>query len=345
LTPNVARVVHGYYVRSEAGETRHTPVFVSALERPDRSLAWLDRKRRQEGKVRSMRNYPLSVEEAFADVSEPYFAAELVAASQHEALPPSPERRGERYLKAWDVGRKDASVCVVLRAPSRDEVQEWHVVGYQRLLGQDFPAIQRAIERMHADYPGPSVIEDNSIGLAIIQNLRLPETAVIARTTTEASKHAMLTEIEFLLQDRTLKIHRDFDQLLTELANYRLPDQSITQDSVVALGLAVTNKRHASASRSVTGINRELLYQLNAGLLGPPPSWLDKQKITTDGPSFGLIPGHRAPDNEHGGIRLPYQAELEEVPGLLAQGWTPVDPTVLEELEIPIHAIETVMPG
>ena len=151
----------------------------------------------------------------------------------------------------------------LLRAPSRDEVQEWHVVGYQRLLGQDFPAIQRAIERMHADYPGSTVIEDNSIGLAIIKNLRLPEIAVIARTTTQASKQAMLTEIEFLLQDRTLKIHRDFDQLLSELANYRLPDTSITQDSVVALGLAVANKPHASASRSAGGINRELFYELN----------------------------------------------------------------------------------
>jgi hypothetical protein len=30
--------VHDYYRRSEAGETRHTPVFVSVLERADRSL-------------------------------------------------------------------------------------------------------------------------------------------------------------------------------------------------------------------------------------------------------------------------------------------------------------------
>jgi hypothetical protein len=71
---------------------------------------------------------------------------------------------------------------------------------------------------------------------------------------------------------------------------------------------------------------------LNGGMLGPPPSWLDRQKLTTDGPAFGLIPGHRAPDEEHGGIRLPYQAEVDEVPGLLEQGWTPDDPTILDKL-------------
>lgn len=32
------------------------------------------------------------------------------------------------------------------------------------------------------------------------------------------------------------------------------------------------------------------LFELNGGTLGPPPSWLDRQKITTDGPSFGLVP-------------------------------------------------------
>jgi hypothetical protein len=34
---NAHDVVHEYYLRSEAGETTHTPVFVSALEWPDRT--------------------------------------------------------------------------------------------------------------------------------------------------------------------------------------------------------------------------------------------------------------------------------------------------------------------
>jgi hypothetical protein len=107
---NVDDFVHTYYVRSEAGETRHTPVFVSALERPDRTREWLEEKRRQEGKLRSQRHYPVSAEEAFASASEPYFTQELIEGAQQHALPPSPVRRGDRYVKAWDVGRKDPSV-------------------------------------------------------------------------------------------------------------------------------------------------------------------------------------------------------------------------------------------
>jgi hypothetical protein len=206
--------VHEYYKRSEAGATRHTPVFVSVQERPDRSIAWLDEKRHQEGKLRSLRNYPLDADEAFAQASEPYFASELLEAAQHDALPPSPAQKGDRYLKAWDIGRKDASVCVVLRAPSRDEEQVFDVVGYERLVGEDYPTIQRAIEAKHAEYPGPTAIETNSAGSLLIQNLRMPSDQVIEHTTTEASKQAMLTEIELRLQQQTLKIHRDFQQLL-----------------------------------------------------------------------------------------------------------------------------------
>jgi hypothetical protein len=305
--------VHDYYLRSEAGETRHTPVFVSALERPDRSPAWLEEKRRQEGKTRTLRNYPLSAEEAFAHASEPYFAPELVEAAQRDALPSSPARKGEHYLKAWDLGRKNPSVCVVLRAPLKDEVQVWQAVGYERLVGEDFPAIQRAIEAMHEQYPGPTVVEANNME-SFIQNLGLPQGELIAPTTTLPSKQAMLTEIEIQLQQQTLKIHRDFQQLLGELADYRLPDDSITQDSVVALGLAISHAHHAHARDSGGRILTELFRELN-GLSGPPRR---REKITTDKPVFGLILGHRAPDEQHGGIRLPYQ-EVDEVPDLLAQ--------------------------
>lgn len=241
--------VHDYYLRSEGGETRHTPVFVSALERPGRSLAWLEQKRGQEGKWRSLRNYPLSAEEAFAAAGESYFAAELLEAAQRDAMAPSPARRGDRCLKAWDIGRKDASVCVVLRAPS-DQEQVYNVIGYLRLVGKDFPTIQHEIEAMHRRYPGPTVVEANSIGLPLIQNLRLPEGELIEHTTTQASKQQMLTAIELRLQQQTLKIHGDFDQLLAELADYRLPDTSITQDSVMALGFAVSNADHAHAVSS-----------------------------------------------------------------------------------------------
>jgi hypothetical protein len=253
--------VHDYYLRSQAGQTRHTPVFVSALERPDRSPAWLEQKRLQEGKWRSRRNYPLTAEDAFAAAGEPYFAPELLEAAQQDAMPPSPARRGDRYLKAWDIGRKDASVCVVLRAPSPDEPQVWDVVGYSRLVGEDFPIIQDAIDAMHTRYPGPTVVEVNSIGKPVIQNLRLPTSELIEHTTTQASNQQMLTEIEMLLQEQTLKIHAEFQQLLAELADYRLEDSTLTQDSVMALGFAVTN---ADRAHAVSSAGRKSVLDLEA---------------------------------------------------------------------------------
>ena len=279
--------VHDYYRRSELGETRHKAVFVSVLQRAERSREWLEQKRRQEGKARTLRNYPLTAEEAFAYAGDPYFAAELLASAQRDALPAQPATRGDRYLKSWDVGRKDASVCVVLRAPSEQEAEVWHVASYERLVGEDFPTIQRAIEAMHHQYPGPTVVEANSIGLPILQNLHLPTSELIEHTTTQASKQAMLTEIEIQLQQETLKIHPAFQQLLVELADYRLPDGSITQDSVMALGFAVAN-RHRAHAVTLGRINTELFYELN-DLPGPPASWFDRQKLTRDGLSFGLV--------------------------------------------------------
>ena len=322
--------VHDYYLRSQAGQTRHTPVFVSALARPDRSPAWLEQKRREEGKARSLRNYPLTAEDAFAAAGEPYFAPELLELAQRDALAPSPPRSGDRYLKAWDVGRKDATVCVVLRAPSPDQPHVWNVVGYHRLAGEDFPTIQAEIEALHRQYPGPTIVEANSIGLPIIQNLRLPESELIEQTTTQASKQTMLTELEILLQEQTLKIHPEFQQLLAELADYRLPDTSITQDSVMALGFAVLNRQHAHALASVGRINSTLLYELN-NLSGPPSWWLDRQKITSDGLTWGLVKLNPPPDCADRGSYLA-DALTDQLETMLAQGWTVDDPADLDKL-------------
>ena len=251
---NPGDFVHAYYQRSQAGETRHTPVFVSALERPDRSPDWLDQKRIQEGKWGSLRNYPTSVEEAFAAANEPYFDAELVAAAQGDAVAPSPVRGDDRSLKAWDIGRKRPSVCVVLQVAVEDDPQLLQVVAYRRLVDEDYPAVQREIEKMHRQYPGPTVVEANSVGKPVIDNLRLPEGELIEHTTTRASKQQMLTAIELHLQRRTLKIHPEFDQLLAELRDYRDPEGSIVQDSVMALGIALANAEFAQAGSSTQNI-------------------------------------------------------------------------------------------
>jgi hypothetical protein len=241
--------VHGYYQLSLAGQTRHKPVFVSALERRDRSEEWLEQKRVQEGKRRSQRNYPQTVEDAFAAAGEPYFEAELLEVARCDAIAPDSAGRGDRCLKAWDIGRK-RSVCVVLRATSEDEQELLQVVDYERLVEQDYPTIQREIERVHRLYPGPTIVEANSVGKPVIENVHLPEGELLEYTTTRTSKQQMLTAIELHLQRRTLKIHHDFEQLLSELAAYRDPEGSIIQDSVMALGIAVVNAGCADAKRS-----------------------------------------------------------------------------------------------
>jgi hypothetical protein len=69
----------------------------------------------------------------------------------------------------------------------------------------------------------------------------------------------MLTEIEMLLQKQTLKIHSEFQQLLAELASYRLENGTLTQDSVMALGFAVTN---ADSAHAVGSAGRESVLDL-----------------------------------------------------------------------------------
>ena len=266
--------VHEYWLRSVAGQTRHAAVFVSALDRSDRSAEWLEQKRVEEGASRSMRNYPRTAEEAFASAGEPYFDSALLTAAQTDAMAPSRAVRGDRYVTAWDIGRNDATVCVVLRAPRLDESEGWHVADYMRLIGQDYPTIQQTIEVKHREYPGPTIIEANSIGLAVIQNLSINPDELIEHRTTQSSKQAMLTELEMLFQQQTLKIHSSFQRLLEELGNYRLPDNSIAQDSVMTLGFAVVHRRRAHDKSAGGRINRRLLRDLNGDGYA---TWLDER--------------------------------------------------------------------
>jgi hypothetical protein len=71
------------------------------------------------------------------------------------------------------------------------------------------------------------------------------------------------------------------------LSDRHVPDGSITQDSVMALGFAVAN-RHRAHAVTLGRINTELFYELN-DLPGPPASWFDQQKLTSNGLSFGLV--------------------------------------------------------
>jgi hypothetical protein len=109
----------------------------------------------------------------------------------------------------------------------------------------------------------------------------------------------------------------------------------------MALGFAVTHahEAHASGGR----IHGPLIRELNDLPGRPPQWWFDRPKFGDL--AAGLIPGRRAPDEAHGGVRHPYKAEVEDVPGLLAEGWTPDDPTILDELDLLGSTLVTARPG
>src|SRR5207247_1338754 len=115
-------------------------------------------------------------------------------------------------------------------------------------------------------------------------------------------------------------------------------DRSITQDSVIALGLAVANTQHAHALAGGGRINRQLLRALNFGTSSGPSWWLDQQKLTTDGPSYGLVPIVREVSDPRELSRYQADALTGELEEMLTQGWTVENPAVLEKVGLRLDA-------
>jgi len=69
----------------------------------------------------------------------------------------------------------------------------------------------------------------------------------------------VLTERELLFQQQILNIHARVGQLPPQLFNYSVLDSSIRQDSVMALGFAVTHRHRAHNTPSGGRINRSLV--------------------------------------------------------------------------------------
>jgi hypothetical protein len=114
------------------------------------------------------------------------------------------------------------------------------VVAFERHTGLSYPAIQNVIERKARDFPNaPIAIEQNAMGITVIQNLNLPAHRIIPFTTSALSKARALEGIQYALERGELKAHPDeCAQLFTELRNYQIPDEHVQQDSVMALAIA-----------------------------------------------------------------------------------------------------------
>jgi Terminase RNaseH-like domain len=243
-----------YWRRCLAGDARHQPCFIGALERPDRTQAWLKAQRQGMDEQAFRQEYPSTWEDALYGGGEFVFEAhDLDAAAVYcHGLMSHQEgakldKQPRRYVKAWDIGRhQDAAVGIVL-----DITEDVHdVVAYKRLRGVRYPQIQREIETMHHAYPGITAIEKNAAGEAVLENLHLPQHELVGFSTNGQSKPRIISQLQIALQNWTLKWDpHACPQLDAEMRGYQLPDDNVTQDSVIALAIALEHAAQAHLGR------------------------------------------------------------------------------------------------
>jgi hypothetical protein len=260
-----------YWRRCLDGQGLHYPLFIPATARPGRDAEWLARKRKEMLANQFRTEYALTWQDAIAGVQGFAFAGEDI--DQCSRYPrygpnsrtewplgepqlefphkdPGEPRRRCRYLIACDIGVKDATVIVVLDVTSTVQ----HVAHYERHLGLSYPAIgQRIADVGRLYYPAPIVIESNSMGAAVISHLEVAN-RVIPFATTQTSKARAIEALASALQHYHLQYDaRALPQLDTELRGYQIPDENVTQDSVMALALAIDSAPEAYSAKNQPG--------------------------------------------------------------------------------------------
>ena len=235
-----------------SGDTEFRGVFIDALKRPDRDEAWLARKRAELSETHFRQEYPLCWEDALFGGGDFQFPREDLDRCCDGGGPEAPEA-GHRYSIGWDIGRhRDAAVGIVLDATR----PPYEVVHYERHRGKPYPFLQARIENQWREYGGPRcrlLVEKNGPGEAVLENLNLPERVVEESgfSTTKPSKAKIIENLTVLFQNRGLLYSaRAWPQLDSELRGYTVPDDNVTQDSVMALAIA------ASESYAATGRGR-----------------------------------------------------------------------------------------
>jgi hypothetical protein len=222
-----------------AGESRFHPCFVDALRRPDRTPAWYEGQRASMHPDDFAREYPLRWEDALSGGGSFYFAPDLIDLTAEYALGCQPPQKNHRYVTGWDVGIEDATVGVTLDVTGGI----LDVVNFVYLSPTTYGEIQWHIEDVARRYRGTTVVESNSMGAAVIANLYIPVTPFF---TSAANKGRILAAVHRQLQIQCLKWNpSECPQLDSEMRGYRLKDEGIRQDAVMALSIAV---EHASAA-------------------------------------------------------------------------------------------------
>lgn len=227
------------------GEGLHLPLFIPATARPGRDETWLAQKRRQM-RVNAFRTeYALSWMDAIAGTAEYEFESEDIdrctqycryrSDGHRLAVPFGQPLEKHRYITAVDVGVKDATVILTLDVTT----DVFEVANLERYVGLSYPLIQAHIMEAHRKFNGPTVIESNAMGLAVIQNLNLPEHEVIPFNTNQTSKARIIEGLAARIANNELQYDPHLcEQLDTELRGYVFPDDNIVQDCCMALMIA-----------------------------------------------------------------------------------------------------------
>jgi Terminase RNaseH-like domain len=245
-----------YWRACKDGQGLHTPLFIPATARPDRTPEWIAAKRKTMTKSAFRREYALEESDALAGATGSYFEGEdiefmattnqvdgaeilrRIDAQEYKTPKKQNTLAGARFITGVDLGVKDATVVVTL-AIMRNEVK--HIVKFERAVGFSYPQIQRLIEDRARDFPrSVIVIEANSMGATVIGNLKIPAWQVVPFHTTATSKARLIEGIAWHLEQRMLYAHTDdCPELYSELRNYTIPDDYVSQDCVMAVGIAL----------------------------------------------------------------------------------------------------------
>jgi hypothetical protein len=260
-----------YWQMCKDGDGLHEPVFLPATARPGRDETWLARKRRTMTASGFRSEYAMSEADALAGPAEREFGSDDIAqcvryprygpnsrtgwplgkAQAEFPRKSAREPRQEcRYIIGVDVGKKDATVLTCVDVSS----ETFHVAGYFRYVGASYPRICLHIARVaHEFYPAPVAVESNSMGQAVIDSLQIPN-RVISFHTNPTSKAKAIEGLASRLQHWTLQYDaRALPQLHNELLGYTIPDDNVTQDSVMSLAIAIDCAPEAYSSKNMPG--------------------------------------------------------------------------------------------
>jgi hypothetical protein len=206
------------------------------------------------------REYPLTWQEALEAAGERMFAGEDIdiAVSQPLGVFPTQAAYEAKYARMFekksktrrkysagiDIGiKQDASVLIVLDVtePLVD------VVGYRYLKQPDVGSLTAAINQLHRNWPSAHIsIETNAIGYAVFQSVAITDSKKHEWITTSMSKQRALGELQYLIEKYNFSFSAEqCPELDRELRGYRTPDTHISQDTVLALAIAVANATHA----------------------------------------------------------------------------------------------------